>query len=129
LRGLDWKQFFSSIKVDKDDFRVSFFCSAPPGGPEVSQEVRDHVYRAAVFFSGRSKRDSCPSHAAVTAQLDIRCRGFSENMSAEDPVRMVFLSAKQIFHMCHYLHAVRASLLHNVIVYIAADGSGFHPVL
>jgi hypothetical protein len=124
----DWKSLVGSLKDAKDDFDVDFFLSESPAGPELTQEDRDHVYRAAVYFATKSKRVACPAPHTVTPLLDMDYQGPRVNKTAENPIRLVFKSAKHFGHMCYYFSAMRASL-HNVIVYVSIDGSGFHPVM
>jgi hypothetical protein len=125
---MEWKSFVGSLKDHKKDFDIRFFLSESPAGPELTQEDRDQVYRAAVYFAGKSKGFACPAPHTITPLLDMRCQGYSKNMTAENPIHLIFKSSKQFGHMCHYFSAMRASL-HNVIVHVSIDGSRFHPVL
>jgi hypothetical protein len=124
----DWKSFVSALKDNKDDFKVDFFLSESLTGPELTQEDRDHVYRAAVYFATKSKRVNCPAVHAIPPLLDMDCQGYRQNKTAESPIHLIFMSAKHFGNMCFYFSSMRASL-HNVIVHVQIDGSGFFPVM
>jgi hypothetical protein len=125
---MEWKAFVGSLKDRKKDFDIQFFLSNSLTGSELTQEDRDQVFRAAVYFAGKSKRFACPAPHTVTPLLDMDLQGCRVNKTAESPIHLVFKSAKQFGHMCHYFSAMRASL-HNVIVHVSINGSEFFPVI
>jgi hypothetical protein len=121
-RENDWKEIYDALKKTKDDYLVEYYME-PAAGGAITQADRDYVAQVIYYYSPRSKRDTCPPIATVTAGL-ADAQGFTTNHTAQDPIGCVFMAAKHINAMYHYLQANRGDH-NNFVVHIRVDNSAY----
>ena len=111
----------------RDDYTLQYFFAAPVN-IVVAQADRDFVAQALDFYSARSKRDTCPAVATVTAALAADVQGVTTDRTADTSIKDVFKTVKQIIGFCSYVQQTRAA--HNyVIVNLSVDGSPFFQII
>lgn len=107
---------------NKDDYRVEYYFTNMP-----NQDDRDFVARVIAFYSVRTKRQTCPSAADVTAALPHFVQGITDDLNAATPMAVTYKVAKHFWATVEHISAVR-NQHHNVCVNFSIDKSPFHLV-
>ncbi len=113
-----------SKKSNKNNITVNYYFTLGPKGADIEQEDRDFVAQAMQYFSVKSKRDPL----AVSPPLEPDLQGVTNNRTPNNPVRVIFKSAKHLYDMFYFLQQSR-SAHHDFIVNISVDGSPYLPIL
>eukprot|EP01033_Poteriospumella_lacustris_P010150 gene10150-7239_t len=87
------------------DFSVCYYMS----GDNVVQADRDHVAQVMNYYARRAKREICPPVQAVVLRNAIQ--GVTNNLSAADPIEIIFKAHKLINAMYKHLQESRGD--HN----------------
>lgn len=117
----------SSPSSDEDsesptDLLVGYYMS----GDNVVQADRDYVAQVMSYYSIKEKRESCPSVQEVVLRNEIQ--GVTNNLSAENPIEVIFRTAKHLHSMYKHLQDTRADH-NNIVVHVKVDDSQFFQVL
>jgi hypothetical protein len=108
---------------NKDDYRVEYYFINDP-----NQGQREFFAQSVAYFNAKTKRQSCPDAAAVTAALPQDVQGITTNRTAATALAVTFKTVKHMVAMFEYIAAVRNE--HgNVTVCISVDRSPFFTVL
>ncbi len=117
-----WTEVIQNLR-SKDDYRVEYYFTNDP-----NQGQRDFVAQSIAYFNPKTKRQSCPDAAAVTAAIPQYVQGITANLTAATALAVNFKTVKHMVAMFEYIASVR-NQHGNVTVCISVDGSPFFTVL
>ena len=117
-----WTEVIQNLR-SKDDYRVEYYFTNDP-----NQGQRDFVAQSMAYFNPKTKRQSCPDTATVTAALPQYVQGITANLTAATALAVTFKTVKHMVAMFEYIASVR-NQHGNVTVCISVDGSPFFTVL
>eukprot|EP01036_Dinobryon_divergens_P027322 gene27322-36077_t len=117
-----WTEIIRNLR-SKDDYRIEYYFTNDP-----NQEQRDFVAQSIAYFNPKTKRQTCPDAAAVTAALPQYVQGITANLTAATALAVTFKTLKHMVAMFEYIASVR-NQHGNVTVCISVDGSPFFTVL
>eukprot|EP01036_Dinobryon_divergens_P023201 gene23201-31522_t len=117
-----WTEVIQNLR-SKVDYRVEYYFTNDP-----YQGQRDFVGQCMAYFNPKTKRQSCPDAAAVTAALPQDVQGITTNRTAATALAVNFKTVKHMVAMFEYIASVR-NQHGNVTVCISVDGSPFFTIL
>ena len=109
----EWSTFYEQHLANSSakDFSVCYYMS----GDNVVQDDRDHVAQVMNYYARRAKREICPPVQAVVLRSAIQ--GVTNNLSAADPIEIIFKAPKHINAMFKHLRESRGNH-NNIVVHI-----------
>eukprot|EP01033_Poteriospumella_lacustris_P019747 gene19747-14346_t len=117
----EWSTFYEQHLANSSakDFSVCYYMS----GNNVVQADRDHVAQVMNYYARRAKREKCPPVQAVVLR-----KGVTNNLSAADPIEIIFKAPKHINAMYKHLQESRGDH-NNIVVHINIDGSPYFDIV